>query len=1280
MKKRIFSTLLMGAFFIASMSMFTSCKDYDDDINKNADAIAALQEQVTALKSSLESTYLKINDAAATYATKVELKQTDDALAALKEEVKALQEAAATKAALQQAQETLQKAIDGKADKADLDALSKTVSSINSEIDKINTALKEQAAAAETAAKNIEAQQKALDELKKALEGKASVEELNKLAKSVEGNAEAIKKLQDEVAKIDGIQKDIEQIKKDLEARPTLDEVKELMKKADDEVRKELTDKINVLTVFISKRLTSLVFKPGYYAHGIEAIELPALKNHKVLKLKGKADGIASWKEYTNADKSEIWGYLSKDGKKVDGQYDEDDYDSNYGSGVATGRGFQYKLYSDENPLFYAQYHMNPSSANIEGQELAFLGNLARWSDDTRAALKEEALATPINKTIQKGDYADGILTVPFTAPWEDIVENQQASDAEYRLPMVALQVTVGDTAVVSDYALIKATQVAHLRIAEINFATPDPYEQYDENVVGWNHLPQAFHEAWDNASPYGSEGSYWGPYFYDVCNYDESLDLETVLQVHYDYADPTTGYYVTEDEIMSKEMMKQLGIHFEYKLIDYTDVNNYTGQSKHGEIIGSVFYPRSVDADGNTITGKKATEAAIGRIPVVRVTIVTDKTNEVLSVGYLPIIITREEGSYSLGTVELKDDIYFNCENDVSSMTWSQVEAQILDQLHMSKTEFEAYYMIDSDYNNYGYSWNLDDYNYEGPNYEHIAAQYQIIDGRIYTIGQYYNMLDKDPTIGKGLSEDERDQLILKMTYEKFIPYVLYTNNDDDFFNGTNVLKWIFNYYGLPYEWLMEYAGASVESKGVSTKEISTWVRFVRKGSVHYGVSNGSWDGDIFIELKIPAGKLHFAYAEIMGKDLGHWYKNNSKDNATQNDESDAAEVHLNVPTPALHSADLVDTDFKDDLLNTFVGQKVLFKGIDNGANGKFSVFGDLDVAFEFVLPVNGVNASNLNAGENQLKGADNTQTSKYKNSWIVKGVSGAQYILQLAAGNTIGTTEGDAIVIVGRTDPEDNFRAKNVTATVVSLDGNNDSKIQFAANPYAQDILNYIGRYDYAGTDILSTYLDSSDKTFTAFVKIIPVTDACYDLLLKDSYFKVKFLRPINIMSGSKEWKDAPNETQTVKIVDLVTIRDWRKYILKDKDDDSKTQIHDSYYGVTAESYTADFGNCRTDHDKATRTAYKANQVAEIDALTKASDISALNGQSDDGVKFFEYVYVDGEATLKYRNNGQNVGDFHIYVPIYVTYSFGEWIPYTQKVYGIITVKHTVNQARQD
>lgn len=58
MKKRLMSTLLMGAFFIASTSMFVSCKDYDDDINANTKAIqnveSSLKAQIAELNSALQ--------------------------------------------------------------------------------------------------------------------------------------------------------------------------------------------------------------------------------------------------------------------------------------------------------------------------------------------------------------------------------------------------------------------------------------------------------------------------------------------------------------------------------------------------------------------------------------------------------------------------------------------------------------------------------------------------------------------------------------------------------------------------------------------------------------------------------------------------------------------------------------------------------------------------------------------------------------------------------------------------------------------------------------------------------------------------------------------------------------------------------------------------------------------------------------------------------------------------------------------------------------------------
>lgn len=53
MKKSFLSSLLLGVFFVTSIGMLTSCKDYDDDISTNTNAITKLQEQVTTLKSAL---------------------------------------------------------------------------------------------------------------------------------------------------------------------------------------------------------------------------------------------------------------------------------------------------------------------------------------------------------------------------------------------------------------------------------------------------------------------------------------------------------------------------------------------------------------------------------------------------------------------------------------------------------------------------------------------------------------------------------------------------------------------------------------------------------------------------------------------------------------------------------------------------------------------------------------------------------------------------------------------------------------------------------------------------------------------------------------------------------------------------------------------------------------------------------------------------------------------------------------------------------------------------
>ena len=86
-KTKFFSSLLVGAMFLASASVVTSCKDYDGDINDLRTQIdqKAVATELASLKSSLESelSTLKASvnqDAARIAAVETQLKAIDDAL------------------------------------------------------------------------------------------------------------------------------------------------------------------------------------------------------------------------------------------------------------------------------------------------------------------------------------------------------------------------------------------------------------------------------------------------------------------------------------------------------------------------------------------------------------------------------------------------------------------------------------------------------------------------------------------------------------------------------------------------------------------------------------------------------------------------------------------------------------------------------------------------------------------------------------------------------------------------------------------------------------------------------------------------------------------------------------------------------------------------------------------------------------------------------------------------------------------------------------------------
>ena len=105
MKRKYFSALLMGALTIASVSTFTSCKDYDDDIDNLQSQIdkAGLQSDIDALKTQLQDA-ASTASAAKTTAESALAKANDAAVKADVEKAIKAVEATANKAATDVAQ------------------------------------------------------------------------------------------------------------------------------------------------------------------------------------------------------------------------------------------------------------------------------------------------------------------------------------------------------------------------------------------------------------------------------------------------------------------------------------------------------------------------------------------------------------------------------------------------------------------------------------------------------------------------------------------------------------------------------------------------------------------------------------------------------------------------------------------------------------------------------------------------------------------------------------------------------------------------------------------------------------------------------------------------------------------------------------------------------------------------------------------------------------------------------------------------------------------------
>lgn len=630
---------------------YTSCTDYSEDIDKTNSRVdnletklADVEKQVASNKAAIEdlqkakaeaeAAIKALQETVATLETKEDHKKDVDALKStiegLKGDVKAL--------------ETRIKAIEDKLPSyATLEYVNATfatkeqMAAANEEIGKLDARLKIAEGQLKTLSDKYDSDLKIseiitkIDTAQKAADAaqKTASEALGKVDALVEalgvyaekGVLEAkIKALGDEDARLDEVKLNIadfdkyfdEAIEKACkEGGEVYETVYKPLEKKISDVDARLTTVANALNARISKlwgvfntELRSLVFVPGLYVDGIEAVEYCYGDFGAVKFVEKEYEGT------TDAQKPFVlggaWDYANEKAVRV-------------------------------NPAVPVEYEMNPSSAVVTADNALKVVVREAESVSTRSAadLYEATLAETKN----------GNLFVNLTSNKVADESKPDINSEKENITIFALQANVKtsageDTTVTSDYARIYESR---LMIDAISYNSTDYGTKANACEYGLptNHLFVTAPEAVANKAEL-------------KVDYKGSLDIKKLLETHY-FIYSITSKNTHEDHVYETDYPENdYGLSYKFSLVEYYVDGDEASESSFA----------AIDENTGVITpgvNGEVTPSAIDRQPLVRVTVVT-KAGDVVAVGYIKVQIAPKDYIKSDGfnwTVAAND-----CEN----------------------------------------------------------------------------------------------------------------------------------------------------------------------------------------------------------------------------------------------------------------------------------------------------------------------------------------------------------------------------------------------------------------------------------------------------------------------------------------------------------------------------------------------------------------------------------------------------------------------------------------
>lgn len=904
MRKKFLSTLLMGALVTASMSTFTSCKDYDDDINNLQTQIDALtplktvktelQSELANLKKQLEAKDAQLQESISKLQTANEdqSKQITDKVTKLAGDVSGLEARVKT---AEEALANVNKALEGKASEAELKELAGKVAAVESNLVEPLKQIKELKAG--------------LDDVKTAQEGiKADVKEQQAALDAYKARLEALEKQGVSEADFKKIYDKIDETKKALDKKLS-EEITQL--KADakalsdrvDEVKKE----VNVLNVLLPTELRSIVFAPDSYYWGIEATKIMTLK-YNAYTLPAAVWNVKEKKGYDKAER-----YEAKDGSSV--------------------------------LAFVANYHMNPSTAVLD-PATAKVDVLSGDKEYTRAAA-EAGLSVASWKV--KNGMLQVNLDVTNPEKIKDVNDDQMVTvfATQVTLPGVSLNKdqTVAERTITSDYATLYAESIRNLKLAH-RAGDDVPFlgvESPNKSVLGG---PDKDHKHHQLLMQHVFEAATSGKYMpQDSVNYNETLDLRKLVEVHYTNAKGV-------NRLMTAEELEANGMKYKFEITALYLGSNKTSESAHAAINpkdGYTFRPQMPEYDKAHVGKQQAYGAeqarpTIGRTPLVRVTLLDKKGNE-LDYGYIRIKITEKKDPATIipdKHIDYQGPDYnysYNgeCVDPATEWKyetkWIQTEYDLYHMLGITREEFEA---------NYGVSPVEDAQNGNLQQYK-MSANGKTFEKMAEPIGQAYTRNETSPEDG----------------------------------TLTSILGW-------------KLTAAQAKKFFVTDKKANVQI------AVKYESKDKSKHPDVFVtfktgkrigEVSTPAGEVKLADNIISN----YWYATNTSNPGTD-------EIHTNTLTPEDNpggTADKMENTFGDVFKGNKIAASALIKVTQDLTENKEYAAGKLKLNVVFDAKNNGKEYKGIDGKTYVMSVADNGKTLNAQ----IKGNQAKQAVAKLTS-----------------------------------------------------------------------------------------------------------------------------------------------------------------------------------------------------------------------------------------------------------------------------------------